>query len=155
MPSLIDRFWGSAGFIDSAASCATLSRTKLRRCRGRAQGGSPSGESAILVDGERQSEKLSQELQIFESLCQLSLLHLSFIAPDMCVMDGRWRLFCANPPLSTDYVTSGAATTPQCFVVLCSLRLHFVLKSVSFHFPGVRCKNLKIMSVHSITHFNE
>ena len=72
--------------------------------------------AAILVDGERQSEKLSQELQIFESLCQLSLLHLSFIAPDVCVMDGRWRLFCANPPLSTDYVTSGAATTPQCFV---------------------------------------
>ena len=69
--------------------------------------------AAILVDGERQSEKLSQEQQIFESLCQLSLLHLSFIAPDVCVMDGRWRLFCANPPLSTDYVTSGAATTPS------------------------------------------
>ena len=122
-----------------------------RRCRGRAQGASPSGESAILVDGERQSEKLSQDLQIFESLCQLSLLHLSFIAPDVCVMDGRWRLFCANPLLSTDYVTSGAATTPP---VLCSLRLHFALESASFHFSGIRCKNVKIMTVHSITHFN-
>ena len=39
--------------------------------------------AAILVDCERQSEKLGQELQSFETLCQLSLLHLSFIAPDV------------------------------------------------------------------------